>query len=188
MVSLYIRSFCNSQSNNSILFYIFPTNKNKKKSSKSKQNLFFLFLVKLWLKLSGWIAIDWLLQKFLQLNTLTTTFFFLDFRWPILWFPGKIRSSAVYGRTYLTAVDSDFHDCFRHLTYSDTTIRFVLIEEIKQKWPDPVTNSHHICKRRLKRRLQFQNRPWKLIEKNEITIAWMSWMGWNCVRFHEIFF
>ena len=137
-----IRSFCNDQSNHSILFYIFPTNKNKKWSVEfyflQNQNKFvFCFLVKIWLKLSGWNAIDWLLQNFLQMKTLTTKYyviFFHDFCWLIRWFPGKIRP---WYSKFSSAVDSDFLDCLRHLLYSDTTIIF-FIEEIKQNFSSKI--------------------------------------------------
>ena len=124
-----IRSFCNSQSSHLVLFNFFQKNKNKSWSIEfyflqNQNKKVLLFLDKTWLKSSGWIAINWLLQKFLQMKRLIIALFFLD----LVADPWKIRP---WYPKFSSAFFSDFPDWLLHLLLGDTTI-IVFIKKIIQ--------------------------------------------------------
>ena len=143
-----IRSFCNSQSSHLVLFNFFQKNKNKSWSiefyflqNQKKKNL--LFLDKTWLKSSGWIAINWLLQKFLQMKRLIIALFF---SWLSGWslknpsVISKVFISIFFWFSWLTS-SSPFgwhnHHCFYQENYTKSVQNRSNHKGPGSPWPDP---------------------------------------------------
>ena len=68
---------------------------------------------------------------------------------------------------------------FDHILFKIKTFLFYKIEN----W-----NFQHLFEKEFRETSQNFNSIRQPIEKMKITIVWISWMSWNFVRFHKIFF